>query len=99
MGGLRRKLGSLLAESRAHTVSGESWPEEAFETEGWEDLLHNYDSYKESEKIIRLPDLRVNVNKAQVRSVLFAEQKVTYDGRKASWKNSKIVAQKRAFAA
>ena len=52
---------------------------------GWEDFLHNYDAYKQSEKTIRRPRLSVSITKALTRTVLVAEQLVTYNGvRKSS---------------
>jgi pentatricopeptide repeat protein len=99
MGPLRRKVGSLMAEARALSNSdaallvkkganddtdGAAAPAEI----GWEDMLRNYDDYKKQNSI-RPPRLSVTISKALVRSVLFAEQLVTYNGVRKSSSSSR----------
>ena len=85
MGGLRRKLGSLLTEARALSESTKATKGETTEL-SWEDLLLNYDKYKD-ESSIQLPRFVVSINKTQFRPVLFAEQLVTHNARKSLFKS------------
>lgn len=89
IGGLRRKLASLLAESRAVTVEAnigdlagavvESEEAKGKHVVGWADLVQNYDSYKERlGDDLELPPLAVRIASKEVRQVLAAEQRVTY---------------------
>lgn len=89
IGGLRRKLASLLAESRAATVDSnigdlagvivESEEAKGKTVVGWADLVKNYDSYKERlGDDVELPPLAVRIASKEVRQVLAAEQRVTY---------------------
>jgi hypothetical protein len=88
MGGLGRKLGSLLTAARAASKSSEIEPSERPSearisvSVSWEDLMLNYDEYKES-KDIQLPRFAVNINKDMVRQVLNAEQLVTHKHRRS----------------
>jgi pentatricopeptide repeat protein len=87
MGGLRRKMGSLLAEARALSETTNLINDDHEKTSeivrvGWEDLLVHYDDYKELTNV-KLPHLSVNVHKNMIRQVLFAEQLVTHNGRKS----------------
>ena len=88
MGGLRRKLGSLLTEARimskgtAIEPTGSTAGDKSGSPITWEDLMLNYDEYKES-KNIRLPHLTVTVGKDMVRQVFTAEQLVTHKNRKS----------------
>jgi hypothetical protein len=90
LGGLRRKLASLLAESRAITVesniqrAGEIVEQE--EANGkivvkWADLIENYNGYKHRLGTVELPPLAVRIGPKEVRHVLSAEQRVTYEKR------------------
>ena len=90
LGGLRRKLASLLAESRAVTVessiqrAGEIVKQE--EANGkivvkWADLIENYNGYKHRLGTVELPPLAVRIGPKEVRHVLSAEQRVTYEKR------------------
>jgi pentatricopeptide repeat protein len=108
MGPLRRKVGSLMAEARALSNSDAALlvkkgmkdaDEVVAQAEiGWEDLLRNYDEYKEQNSI-RPPRLTVTISKALVRSVLFAEQLVTYNGVRKSSSSSRRAKQPNKFAA
>lgn len=93
LGGLQRKVVSLLVEARARTssstggksivadevaVNGSTDDKHLIETVGWEELLVNYDLYKkEIGKSVYLPPVQVSVNKRNIRKVLSAEQGVT----------------------
>lgn len=89
IGGLRRKIASLLAESRAATVDsniGDRAGAIVLDEEakgktvvGWADLVQNYDVYKERlGEDVELPPLAVRIASKEVRQVLAAEQRVTY---------------------
>jgi len=97
MGPLRRKLCALMAEARALMEENEchirkdriaacTEPENPL---GWEDLLHNYDSYKgrlsssSNGDGIQLPFLKVRLGK-KVRLVLLAEQDLSYSTKRGS---------------
>lgn len=87
IGGLRRKIGSLLAEARAMSetadvISDDLENPSELVTVGWEELLVHYDHYKEL-KNVKFPYLAVRVHKNMIRHVLFAEQLVTHNGRKS----------------
>jgi len=92
IGGLRRKIASLLAESRAVTVDaniGDRAGAVVLSEEakgkivvGWADLVQNYDAYKERlGDDVELPPLAVRIASKEVRQVLAAEQRVTYGKR------------------
>lgn len=91
LGGLRRKICSLMTESRAQTVEPQSRQSQILLDENtatvltevsWEDLLLNYDRHKAHLRIhIRLPSLAVRIGREEMRQVLSAEQEVTYNGR------------------
>lgn len=91
LGGLRRKICSLMTESRAQTLEPQSRQSQIFLDENtatvlteisWEDLLLNYDRYKADLRIhLRLPSLAVRIGREDMRQVLSAEQEVTYNGR------------------
>jgi pentatricopeptide repeat protein len=90
IGGLRRKICSLMTESRAQTEEPESKQSQIILDEntaarlsviGWEDLLNNYDARKADLGVsLRLPSLTVRMGREEVRQVLSAEQEVTYRG-------------------
>jgi pentatricopeptide repeat protein len=85
LGGLRRKIGSLMATARQSTMTNtntlisETKGSEEIHSHrvGWMYLLHHYDECKEGGEV-KLPSLRVNVAKSQVRRVLAADQSVSY---------------------
>ena len=89
MGGLRRKLASLLAESRAATMEAnigdlagavvESEEAKGKTVVGWADLAQNYDAFKDRlGDDVELPPLAVKIASKEVRQVLSAEQRVTF---------------------
>jgi pentatricopeptide repeat protein len=89
MGGLRRKIASLLAGSRAMTVDANigdlagaivlSEEARGKTVVGWADLVKNYDVYKERlGDDLELPPLAVRISSKEIRQVLAAEQRVSY---------------------
>jgi pentatricopeptide repeat protein len=90
IGGLRRKICSLMTESRAHTEEPQSKQSQKLLDENnaaelslisWEELLNNYDARKADLGVnLRLPSLTVRLSKEDIRQVLSAEQQVTYRG-------------------
>lgn len=88
LGGLRKKVASLLTEARATsdgrtwkmTVDGDGRSGESRHIAGWEDLIQNYDAYKgEIGNEMKLPPLAVRVGNRNIRGVLSAERAVTYN--------------------
>lgn len=87
IGGLRKKIASLLVESRT-VHSGLDGKEGVLLTEkeadvriveGWEDLVRNYDAYKtEFGTLLPLPKLLIQMDSRDVRLVLAAETAVSY---------------------
>jgi len=90
IGGLRRKICSLMTESRGKTEEPESYQRQTLVQDNsvpvlneisWEDLLHNYDAIKADIGVhLSLPSLTVRMGKDDVRQVLTAEHEVTYKG-------------------
>ena len=102
VGGLRRKLASFLAESRAATVDAnignlvgavvEREEAKGKIVVGWADLVQNYDSYKNRlGHDVELPPLAVQIASEQVGQVLIAEQRVTYDSGKQKARRRQLV--------
>ena len=102
IGGLRRKLASFLAESRAVTVDAnignlvgavvEREEAKGQIVVGWADLVQNYDSYKNRlGHDVELPPLAVRITSEQVGQVLSAEQRVTYDTGKREARRRQLV--------
>ncbi len=91
IGGLRKKIASLLVESRTvngglaakQAISSSEQEEDARTVAGWEDLVQNYDAYKsEFGSLIPLPKLMIQMDSRDVRLILAAEQIVSYVGRR-----------------
>mmetsp|Transcript_19307 Transcript_19307/g.21561 ORF Transcript_19307/g.21561 Transcript_19307/m.21561 type:complete len:1019 (+) Transcript_19307:98-3154(+) len=86
-GGLQRRICSLLADSRIDTTEQKrgksllSTIDDTISQEeiGWESFYKDYDQYKGIISFT-LPPVQVNFGKSQVRTVLLAEQEVTYNG-------------------
>ena len=102
IGGLRRKLASFLAESRAVTVDAnignligvvvEQEEAKGKIVVGWADLVQNYDSYKHRlGHDVELPPLAVQIASEQVGQVLSAEKRVTYDTGKQKTRRQQLV--------
>ena len=86
MGGLYRKIGSLLAEARVFKIHGDpilkdKYSEGEHDCVRWESLSRNYDDFKKS-NTIRLPRCVVCVNKSFVGQNLSAEKLVTPKNRR-----------------
>mmetsp|Transcript_428 Transcript_428/g.1292 ORF Transcript_428/g.1292 Transcript_428/m.1292 type:complete len:358 (+) Transcript_428:111-1184(+) len=89
IGGLRKKLSSLLAQARTESKrEGEQLSSDIVECDsdevclGWEDLICNYAEYRDKLGIeIPLPSLHVRVGEKEIRNVLAAERSVTYGAR------------------
>lgn len=86
-GGVRRDVASLIAESKLSLEGGTlidvSDTIECAEEEiclGWQDVFENYADYEG--KGIPLPTVRVNTDGKSIRSVLAAEQRVTFGRRR-----------------
>eukprot|EP00562_Extubocellulus_spinifer_P035641 CAMPEP_0178683258 /NCGR_PEP_ID=MMETSP0699-20121125/2212_1 /TAXON_ID=265572 /ORGANISM="Extubocellulus spinifer, Strain CCMP396" /LENGTH=1213 /DNA_ID=CAMNT_0020327849 /DNA_START=350 /DNA_END=3992 /DNA_ORIENTATION=+ len=86
-GGLRKKVASLIAESKLSAAGGKRIDvSEAIECAdeercvGWEDILTNYQTLEGQG--IALPLVRVKSDERSIRAVLTAEQKVSYGRRR-----------------
>lgn len=86
-GGLRKKVASLIAESKLSADGGKridvSESIECADEErcvGWEDILTNYQTLEGNG--IALPPVRVKSDERSIRAVLTAEQKVSYGRRR-----------------
>lgn len=85
-GGLQRRICSLMVDSRMDAIEKKietstlSTSDDAISQEqiGWESFYKNYEQYSDS--IPTLPAVYLNFGKKQTRTVLSAEQKVTYNG-------------------
>eukprot|EP00546_Thalassionema_frauenfeldii_P014503 CAMPEP_0178921454 /NCGR_PEP_ID=MMETSP0786-20121207/15570_1 /TAXON_ID=186022 /ORGANISM="Thalassionema frauenfeldii, Strain CCMP 1798" /LENGTH=997 /DNA_ID=CAMNT_0020595635 /DNA_START=288 /DNA_END=3278 /DNA_ORIENTATION=+ len=86
IGGLRRRICSLISESRVTkltqmketAIMDSSEDHEKRNEIGWGDLLKDYNEYNTDEVNYNLPPVLINVRKNQVRRVLAAESGVAY---------------------
>jgi len=85
LGGLYRKIASLIAKSRSDAFAFDSGVSLTQMDENrqpkllsWYDLLQNYSNYKEKLHELELPNVRVRINEREIRHVLQAENGVSY---------------------
>lgn len=89
LGGLRKKVSSMLAKARAATdakgdqihVDVATGPTNEGILVNWETLVNEYSHYRDRIEDV-LPTLRVQVGSREIRQVLAAEQAVTYGMRR-----------------
>jgi len=104
MGGLKRRICALITESRIvsteqrRTTSILSTSDDNLSQQeiGWENLLKDYDHHKDRMPV--LPIVKLNFGKSQVRTVLLAEQQVTYNEGRTQKRRSEITANPSVIA-
>lgn len=87
MGGLEKRIASLIVQSKAdaniggvHFEKPAADPQQVHQT-SWLELLQDYSELKNSLDEISLPQVRVQVNERDIRQVLFSERSVSYTRR------------------
>lgn len=84
LGGLNKKIASLLKESRddsSHLKVQIDEEDAINETcSSWIHLLENYSDYRDKLDRTVLPSIRVRINQKEIRQVLTAERSISYNG-------------------
>ena len=91
LGGLNKKIASLLKQSRDDSLHLEVQVGEKVVTKdtcsSWIELLENYSDYRDKLERTVLPSIRVRINQKEIRQVLSAEQSVSFNAIRRRKKN------------
>ena len=100
LGGLRKKIASLIAERRiasqseSHQIKFDQLSTTTVDRvkKSWLYLIENYAEYKTESENVDLPVIRLRINERDLRQVLGAERDVTYNnsrGKKMTGKSNR----------
>ncbi len=100
LGGLRKKIASLIAERRITSQSDShqlkfdqlSTTKSDRVKKSWLELIDNYSDYKTQSENVDLPLIRLSINERDLRQVLGAERDVSYNnsrGKKMAGKSKR----------
>jgi hypothetical protein len=100
IGGLHRKIASMIAKSKSETMQdgikiSHDEKEDPLSSLHWEEILQNYSQIRDILPDKRLQPVRVRINAQNLRTVLFAEQGVTFGTRRERTLSSKSKSRRR----